>query len=156
MTISQQSPHECPLVCTSHLNRWLYSTCGKCEICAVNPTSWPYQHNSGRVSFLEILTTDLEDGPRRTCIVNERMCRALFNASSLYLHRKVHSPLIYSVVEYMVSPAEHLTQFPAQLESTLVALLLCGTLVVYSLLAMIADLCISRSDCLLCVGKSQS
>ncbi|KAI1618558.1 hypothetical protein EDD37DRAFT_677627 [Exophiala viscosa] len=28
--------------------RWQYSTCGSCEICAVNPTVCPNQHNSGR------------------------------------------------------------------------------------------------------------
>ncbi|KIX01784.1 uncharacterized protein Z518_09511 [Rhinocladiella mackenziei CBS 650.93] len=28
--------------------KWQYSTCGSCEICAVNPTACPHQHNSGR------------------------------------------------------------------------------------------------------------
>lgn len=28
--------------------KWQYSTCGKCEICQVNPTACPNQHNSGR------------------------------------------------------------------------------------------------------------
>ena len=28
--------------------KWQYSTCGSCEICAVNPTACPNQHNSGR------------------------------------------------------------------------------------------------------------
>lgn len=28
--------------------KWLYSTCGACEICEVNPTACPNQHNSGR------------------------------------------------------------------------------------------------------------
>jgi propanol-preferring alcohol dehydrogenase len=28
--------------------KWLYSTCGECEICEVNPTACPHQHNSGR------------------------------------------------------------------------------------------------------------
>lgn len=28
--------------------KWQYSTCGECEICHVNPTACPNQHNSGR------------------------------------------------------------------------------------------------------------
>jgi alcohol dehydrogenase, propanol-preferring len=28
--------------------RWQYSVCGTCEICQVNVTACPYQHNSGR------------------------------------------------------------------------------------------------------------
>jgi len=28
--------------------KWQYSTCGSCEICQVNPTACPNQHNSGR------------------------------------------------------------------------------------------------------------
>lgn len=30
--------------------RWLYSSCLNCEICAVNNTSCPYQKNAGAVS----------------------------------------------------------------------------------------------------------
>ena len=28
--------------------KWVYSTCGKCEVCAVDDTACPYQQNSGR------------------------------------------------------------------------------------------------------------
>ena len=28
--------------------KWIYSTCGECEICDTNSTACPYQHNSGR------------------------------------------------------------------------------------------------------------
>lgn len=31
-------------------DRWLYSSCLNCEICAVNNTSCPYQKNAGAVS----------------------------------------------------------------------------------------------------------
>ena len=43
--------------------KWVYSTCGKCEICLVNRTACPYQHNSGRDvpgSFQQFLVSPLD------------------------------------------------------------------------------------------------
>jgi hypothetical protein len=140
------------LIPSFHLNRWLYSTCGKCEICDVNPTSCPNQHNSGRVSFLEA-----RECLPLTCFVNNRTSQALFNASSRLLHRiAMQFPLIRTAAEYMVSPAEHLTQIPEQLESTLVAPLLCGTPHIHLLFTISTNLRGSWIDGLFCVSKSQS
>ena len=43
--------------------KWIYSTCGSCEICFVNSTACPHQHNSGRDvpgTFQQYITSPIE------------------------------------------------------------------------------------------------
>ncbi|PYI17716.1 alcohol dehydrogenase [Aspergillus violaceofuscus CBS 115571] len=69
--------------------RWLYSTCLKCEICAINNTACPYQKNAG-----------------------------------------ANIPGTFQ--QYIVSPANHVTIIPPNLEPDVAAPLLCAGIAMYS------------------------
>lgn len=106
------------------MERWLHSYCNTCEICAVDVTACPNQHNSGRVSqyFFTLLVGHV--GPVRLIRRTARTFQALFGVCAYLINP--NGKYLTVTPEYTVSPVEGMTLIPDGLDSVVAAPLLCG------------------------------
>ena len=106
------------------MGRWLHSYCNTCEICAVDVTACPNQHNSGRESQYNFTPLVDHVGSDKLIMRSARTFRALFGVCAYLVNPNGKGLTV--TPEYTVSPVEGMTLIPDGLDSVVAAPLLCG------------------------------